>query len=58
MRTTIRQTCENRTITVDFRDEATYLQLLGEGAALHQCPGHDGPPYIRVVAWLTASAKA
>src|SRR5512145_2083767 len=31
MRNTTRQTRENRTITVDFHDEATYLQLLGDG---------------------------
>src|SRR5215813_6256052 len=28
-----KQTRENRTITVDFRDEATYFQLLGDGKA-------------------------
>jgi hypothetical protein len=33
MRTTTRQTRENRTITIDFRDEATYVQLLGDGKA-------------------------
>jgi hypothetical protein len=33
MRTTTRQTRENRTITVDFHDEATYVQLLGDGKA-------------------------
>src|SRR5207245_4830172 len=33
MRNTIRQTHENRTITVDFRDETTYFQLLGDGKA-------------------------
>jgi hypothetical protein len=33
MRTTTCQTHENRTITVDFRDEATYFQLLGDGKA-------------------------
>jgi hypothetical protein len=33
MRNTARQTRENRTITVDFRHEATYLQLLGDGKA-------------------------
>jgi len=27
MRTTARQTRENRTITVDFHNEATYLQI-------------------------------
>jgi len=30
MRHTTRQTRENRTITVDFHNEATYYQLLGE----------------------------
>src|SRR5437660_2567158 len=33
MRTTARQTRENRTITVDFQNEATYVQLLGDGKA-------------------------
>src|SRR6266850_1944705 len=33
MRTTARQTRENRTITVDFQYEATYFQLLGDGKA-------------------------
>jgi hypothetical protein len=28
---------ENRTITVDFRDEATYFQLLGDGKAFLEC---------------------
>jgi hypothetical protein len=28
-----KQTRENRTVTVDFRDEATYFQLLGDGKA-------------------------
>jgi hypothetical protein len=31
MRTTARQTRENRTITVDFQNEAPYAQLLGDG---------------------------
>jgi hypothetical protein len=30
-------TRENRTITVDFRDEATYVQLLGDGKAFLEC---------------------
>jgi hypothetical protein len=33
MRNTTRQTCENRTITVDFHDEATYFQLFDDGKA-------------------------
>src|SRR5262244_2615915 len=37
MRTTARQTRENRTITVDFRNEATYFQLLGDGKAFVEC---------------------
>jgi hypothetical protein len=37
MRTTIRQTRENRTITVDFQNEATYFQLLGDGKAFLEC---------------------
>src|SRR5215831_787883 len=34
---TTRQTRENRTITVDFRDEATYFHLLGDGKAFLEC---------------------
>ena len=30
-------TRENRTITVDFRDEATYCRLLGDGKAFLEC---------------------
>jgi hypothetical protein len=30
-------TRENRTITVDFRSEATYFQLLGNGKAFLEC---------------------
>src|ERR1044072_6062767 len=37
MRTTTRQTRENRTITVDFQNEATYFQLLGDGKAFVEC---------------------
>ena len=37
MRNTTRQTRENRTITVDFRDEAAYFQLLGDGQAFLEC---------------------
>jgi hypothetical protein len=33
MRHTTRQTRDNRTITVDFHNEATYYQLLGDGKA-------------------------
>src|SRR3989454_2247377 len=33
MRSTARQTRENRTITVDFQNEAIYFQLLGDGNA-------------------------
>jgi hypothetical protein len=32
-----KQTRENRTVTVDFRDEATYFQLLGDGKAFPAC---------------------
>ena len=32
-----KRTRENRTITVDFRDEATYFQLLGDGKAFVEC---------------------
>src|SRR6516164_7734020 len=37
MRHTARQTRENRTITVDFHNEATYDQLLGDGKAFIEC---------------------
>jgi hypothetical protein len=33
MRNTTRQTRENRTITIDFQDETTYFQALGDGKA-------------------------
>src|SRR6266700_4169434 len=33
MRSRVRQTRENRAITVDFQNEATYVQLLGDGKA-------------------------
>jgi hypothetical protein len=37
MRNTARQTRDNRTITVDFRSEATYFQLLGDRKAFLEC---------------------
>jgi hypothetical protein len=37
MGTTAKPTRENRTITVDFRNEATYFQLLGDGKAFLEC---------------------
>src|SRR5499426_429949 len=37
MRTTARQTRANRTITVDFQNEATYFQLLGNRKAFLEC---------------------
>src|SRR5262252_1091099 len=37
MRNAARQTRENRTITVDFQNEATYFQLLGDGKAFLEC---------------------
>jgi hypothetical protein len=37
MRHTTRQTREHRTITVDFRSEATSFQWLGEGKAFLEC---------------------
>lgn len=33
MRTTARPTRENRTLTIDFQNEATYFQLLGLAGA-------------------------
>src|SRR4029453_1612519 len=37
MRSRARQTRENRTITVDFQNEATYMQLLDDGKAFLEC---------------------
>src|SRR5438093_3757683 len=37
MRTTARQTRENRTLTIDFQNETTYFQLLGDGKAFVEC---------------------
>jgi hypothetical protein len=37
MPNTARQTRENRTITVDFQNESTYFQLLGDGKAFVEC---------------------
>src|SRR5215471_15188538 len=37
MRNTARQTRENRTLTVDFQNETTYCQLLGDGKAFVEC---------------------
>ena len=37
MRHTVRQSRENRTITVDFHNAATYDQLLGDGKAFIEC---------------------
>src|SRR6266481_4561049 len=37
MRNTTCQTRENRTITVDFHNEETYYQLLGDGKAFVEC---------------------
>src|SRR5262245_35862052 len=37
MRNPARQIRENRTITIDVRDEATYFQLLGNGRAFLEC---------------------
>src|SRR5215831_10579712 len=37
MSTAAKQTRENRTITVDFRDESTYFELLGDGKAFVEC---------------------
>ena len=39
MRTTARQTRDNRTITVDFQNEATYVQLLNDGRLRVKIPG-------------------
>jgi hypothetical protein len=52
MRTTARQTRENLTITVDFQNEATYVQLLGDGKAFVECVlGFSPGP------WLSAQTQ-
>jgi hypothetical protein len=37
MRNTAHKTRDNRTTTVDFHNEATYFQLLGDGKAFVEC---------------------
>src|SRR6266700_6345506 len=37
MGTAAKRTRENRTITVDFRDEFTYFELLSDGKAFVEC---------------------
>jgi hypothetical protein len=37
MGTAAKPTRDNRTITVDFRDEATYFHLLNDGKAFVEC---------------------
>src|SRR5438105_15758127 len=37
MGTAAKPTRENRTITVDFQNETTYVQLLGDGKAFVEC---------------------
>src|SRR5438445_2611172 len=37
MGTAAKPTRENRTITIDFRDEATYCRLMGDGKAFLEC---------------------
>jgi hypothetical protein len=40
MRNTTRQTRQNRTITVDFHNEATYFRLLNDGKAFLEMIGN------------------
>jgi hypothetical protein len=61
MRNTARQTRENRTITVDFQHEATYLQLLGDGKAFVEgscwilgscmCRGRSTRFFVTISSW-------
>ena len=52
MRNTAHQTRENRTITVDFRNEATYFQLLGRWQGVSRmCPRLPPGP------WLSAQTQ-
>jgi len=47
MRQQARPTRENRTITVDFQNEATYFQLLGDGKGEHGDAGGNFKTPIR-----------
>ena len=49
MRNTTRQSRENRTITVDFQHEATYVQLLSDGKAFVE--RIDIPNFLCQFAW-------
>jgi hypothetical protein len=42
MRNTTRQARENRTLTVDFQNEATYFQLFGDGKAFLEWGSSQG----------------
>ena len=47
MGTAAKPTRENRTITVDFQNETTYFQLLGDGKAfLELCDGVHPVPRL------------
>ena len=52
MGTAAKPTRENRTITVDFQNETTYFQLLGDGKAFVECVLAFHP-----VPWLSAQAQ-
>ena len=52
MGTAAKPTRENRTITVDFQNETTYLQLLGDGKAFVEFVLAFPP-----VPWLSAHAQ-
>ena len=44
MRNATHQTRTNRTITIDFHNEATYGQLLGDGKAFVECGINEMDP--------------
>jgi hypothetical protein len=50
MRHTARQTRENRTITVDFQNEATYFQLLGDRPTVS--PAKNSLVYFISIAYI------
>jgi hypothetical protein len=47
MRNRTRQTRESRTITVDFQNEATYYQLLGDGKAFVEWGSSQSVCFLR-----------
>ena len=51
MGTAAKPTRGNRTITVDFRDEATYFHLLGDGKAFLDTFFSSPPSFFPIPCW-------